>query len=102
MSKEKNAGLLNALRFPDFRRLMLAFAVSAAGSWAYNVGLAVYVYEQTHSPAWVGAATIGRFVPSLLFGAYGGVLAERFERVKLMVSLDLVCAMLMTVLTVIV
>ncbi len=102
MSKEKNAGLLNALRFPDFRRLMMAFAVSAAGSWAYNVGLAVYVYEQTHSPAWVGAATIGRFVPSLLFGAYGGVLAERFERVKLMVSLDLVCTMLMGVLTVIV
>ncbi len=102
MSKEKNAGLLNALRFPDFRRLMMAFAVSAAGSWAYNVGLAVFVFEQTHSPAWVGAATIGRFVPSLLFGAYGGVLAERFERVKLMVSLDLVCAMLMTVLTVIV
>src|SRR6266702_4363994 len=62
MSKEKNAGLLNALRFPDFRRLMMAFAVSAAGSWAYNVGLAVFVYEQTHSPAWIGAATIGRLL----------------------------------------
>src|SRR6266508_5842428 len=100
MSKEKNAGLLNALRFPDFRRLMMAFAVSAAGSWAYNVGLAVYVYEQTHSAAWVGAATIGRFVPSLLFGAYGGVLAERFERVRLMAGLDWLSTFWMGLLTV--
>ena len=81
-------GLTAPLRHRDFRLLMTAFAISCAGSWAYNVALAVFVFEQTHSPAWVGAATIGRFVPSLLFGAYGGVLAERFERVRLMAGLD--------------
>ncbi len=98
MKALKKDGVLAPLRQRDFRLLTLALAISGAGSWAYNVGLAVYVYEQTHSAAWVGAATIGRFVPSMVFGAYGGVLAERFERVRLMVVLNLVCTALMGVL----
>jgi predicted MFS family arabinose efflux permease len=99
MTRTLDTGVLAPLRHRDFRAMIVAFAVSAAGSWAYNVGLAVFVYEQTHSPAWVGAATVGRFVPSLLFGAYGGVLAERFERVRLMVTLDWLSAAVMALLT---
>jgi CRP-like cAMP-binding protein/predicted MFS family arabinose efflux permease len=86
------------LRHRDFRLLITSFFISFAGSWAYNVALAVYVYDQTGSAGWVGAATVGRFVPSLLFGAYGGVLAERFERVRLMATLDWVSTGLMLVL----
>jgi MFS family permease len=93
-------GLLSALRHRDLRTLIIAFAISASGSWAYNVGLSVYVYEQTKSATWAGAVTIGRFVPSMLFGPYGGVLAERFERVGFMIRLDLICTALMTGLTV--
>ena len=94
-------GLLTPLRHRDFRLLMGAFAISSAGSWAYNVALAVFVFEQTQSLAWVGAATVGRFVPSLLLGAYGGVLAERFERVRLMAAVDCVSACWMLLLTVV-
>ena len=99
--RSRKAGVLAPLRHRDFRLLMVSFAASAAGSWAYNVALAVFIFEQTDSLAWVGAATIGRFVPSLLFGAYGGVLAERFERVRLMASLDWLSTGLMAVLTVV-
>ena len=88
------------LRHRDFRLLAGAYSVSAAGSWAYNVALAVYVYDQTHSAAWVGAVTLGRFLPSVLFGTYGGVLAERFERTRLMVTLDVTSTVLMGGLTV--
>ena len=80
---------------------MAGYSVSAAGSWAYNIGLAVYVYDRTHSASWVGAVTIGRFLPSVLFGSYGGVVAERFERARLMVALDAICAVLMAVLSVV-
>jgi len=100
-TRNKADGLLAALRNRDYRLLVTAFSVSFAGSWAYNVGLMVYVFEKTHSPAWVAAATVGRFVPSLLFGAYGGVIAERFERIRLMMTLDLTAATLMGLLTVI-
>lgn len=99
MGVRHKSGLLAALGHRDFRRLMIAFAVSGAGSWAYNVALTVYVYDQTHSAAWASAVTIGRVVPSLIFGSYGGVVAERFERVRLMRNLDVVSTVLMALLT---
>ena len=69
----------------DFRYFIAAFTISFIGTWAYNVALTVWVYDETGSAGWVAAATVGRFVPALVFSAYGGVLAERFERVRLMV-----------------
>ena len=50
------------------------------------------VYERTESLAWVGAATVGRFVPAILTSPYAGVLADRFERVRVMVASDLLAA----------
>jgi MFS family permease len=92
------SGLLTSLRHRDYRLLMGAFTASAIGSWAYNVALAVWIFDQTGSAGWIGAATIGRFVPALLFSAYGGVLADRFERIKLMVVLDLASFVIMVLL----
>jgi CRP-like cAMP-binding protein/MFS family permease len=81
------------LRQRDVRRLFAALIISSTGSWAYNTVLLAYVFERTHSLGWVGAAGIVRFVPQLLFSTYGGVLAERMERIRLMVASDLVCAL---------
>ena len=86
------AGYRAALRSRDLRLLLGGLAISATGSWAYNVGLLAYVYDRTHSLTWVGAAGFARFVPALLLSAYGGVIAERTERVKLMALAALVCA----------
>src|SRR5262249_4906939 len=66
-------------------------AISATGSWAYNVALIVYVYQDTHSAAWVGASTMARFIPALLFSSYAGVIAERFERHRVLITSDLLC-----------
>jgi len=82
----------SALAHRDLRLLLTAMLVSMAGSWAYNVALLTVVYERTESLAWVGAATLGRFIPQLLFSPYAGVVADRFERVRVMVSCDLIAA----------
>ena len=86
----QRAGYRSALRSRDLRRLLGSQIISASGSWAYNVALAVFLFERTHSAAWVAAGSLGRFVPALLFSAYGGVIAERFERIGLMVRLNLI------------
>ena len=86
----QRAGYRSALRSRDLRRLLGSQIISSSGSWAYNVALAVFLFERTHSAAWVAAGSLGRFVPALLFSAYGGVIAERFERVGLMVRLNLI------------
>jgi hypothetical protein len=93
-------GLFTSLRHRDFAILMGAFTTSVIGSWAYNVALAVWIFDETGSAGWVGAATICRFVPALLFSAYGGVIAERFERVRLMVVLDVASVGVMVALAV--
>ncbi|MGH3472870.1 MAG: MFS transporter [Nocardioidaceae bacterium] len=93
-------GLTTSLRHRDFRLLMAALTASTIGSWAYSVALAVWIFNETGSAGWVGASTIGRFIPALLFSAYGGVLAERFERVRLMVRLDVVAGLVMVSLAV--
>ena len=85
-------GYRSALAQRDFRLLLGGLVISATGSWAYNVALLAYVYDRTHSLAWVGGAGLVRFIPALLLSTYGGVIAERTERVRLMVGADVVCA----------
>jgi MFS family permease len=84
---ESRPSFRGALRHRDYRWLASAFTVSNIGSWAYNVALMVWVFNSTGSAVWAGAVSLARFVPALLFSAYGGVLAERFERRSLIVTL---------------
>ncbi len=88
------AGYRSALRSRDLRLLMGSQLVSASGSWAYNVALMVLLYERTHSATWVAAGALCRFLPALVSSAYGGVIAERFERVRLMVWLNALALLL--------
>jgi predicted MFS family arabinose efflux permease len=74
----------DVLRIGDFRRLLTAFIVDAVGGWAYTVVLVVYVFDRTHSTNWIVATTAAGWVPRLLFSAYAGVLADRYERTQLM------------------
>ena len=82
----------SALAHRDLRLLLAAMLVSMVGSWAYNVALLAVVYERTESLAWVGAATLGRFLPQLILSPYAGVVAERFERIRVMAVSDLIAA----------
>ncbi len=91
----------NALRKRDFRLLATALTQSSMGDWAANVAFVVYVYEHTHSAAWVSAATLGRMIPKFIVSPYAGVVAERFERIHLMIASDLVRLVLMGGLTVV-
>ncbi|MCU1671614.1 MAG: transporter [Blastococcus sp.] len=79
----------SSLRHRSFRRLLVALAVSQAGDWLYNVALLAFVYERTHSAGWVAVTTAVRVVPVVLLGPIGGVLADRFDRRRLMVLSDL-------------
>jgi CRP-like cAMP-binding protein len=89
-------GYRSALRHRDMRLLLGSLTISATGSWAYNVALLAFVFERTHSLAWVGAAGVARFIPALLLSPYAGVVAERTERVRLMVQSDVLCAVWQT------
>jgi MFS family permease len=77
-----------ALTCRDFRRLLAALAVSQAGDWLYNLALLALVYSRTHSAAWLSLTTASRVLPVVVLGPIGGVLADRYNRKRLMVASD--------------
>jgi Transmembrane secretion effector/Cyclic nucleotide-binding domain len=86
----------DALRHRDLRLLISAFLVDQVGSWSYAVVISVYVFDRTHSTEWLAALGVCRWGPGLLLASYGGVLADRYQRVTVMVVSALTSAALMT------
>ena len=58
-----SAAMNVARRYPRFRRLLASLAVSQAGDWLYNLALLAFVYERTHSSAWLAVTTAARVLP---------------------------------------
>jgi MFS family permease len=87
-----------ALRYPAFRKLLGGLAVSQIGDWLYNLALVTLVYSRTHSALWAGVTTAARVVPIVAMGPLGGVIADRFDRRRLMIASDLIRLALMLVL----
>src|SRR5579862_8548022 len=93
--------LISRLRLPGgrpFRLLLTSLAVSSIGDWLYNVALLALVYERTGSATWVSLTTAARVLPMVALGPLGGVLADRYDRRRLMVGADLIRTALMVLL----
>ena len=93
-----SAPMRSALRHRSFRRLIVGLAASQAGDWLYNVALLAYVYDRTGSTAWLAATTAARVLPVVVLGPFGGVLADRYDRRRLMILADVIRAGLMVAL----
>ena len=74
----------DALRVRDFRLLASAFLVDTIGSWAYSVVISVEVFHRTGSTTWLAAIATARWGTSLALSAVAGVIADRYERTRLM------------------
>jgi MFS family permease len=75
----------------DVRLLFGGLTISALGSWAYRAGLVAYVYSRTHSLLWVGVAVLCRLLPQLFLSPYGGLIADRTEKIKVLVRVNALC-----------
>lgn len=74
-----------ALQHRDFRRLAAAYLVSGIGSQMQSVAINWHVYLITHSPLALGLVGLTRVLPIVGFSLFGGVLADRVDRRKLMI-----------------
>lgn len=73
-----------ALRHRDFRLLCVAEGISSAGSQIQRVAVAWQIYRLTESPVALGVLGLCRFVPVIVFGIAGGVIADRRDRRRLL------------------
>ena len=92
---------LDAFRNTGFRLLWPANFFSYISRWMQMTFLAWMILERTGSPFYVALVGFFGMFPLLAFGAFGGVLADRMNRHKLLLStqiLNLVAALFMTAL----
>src|SRR5262249_51371937 len=73
-------GFFASLGSPDYCLLWGATACGQAAAWALVVLRAALVYELTRSNAWVGFVTMAAQLPSLVVTPFAGLLADRFDR----------------------
>src|SRR5919204_3781624 len=88
----KPASLRDLLVHPSFSRLWRAMLVSSLGDWVGFVAVASLVARLGGGrvgPLAVAGVMLARLLPSVLFGPFAGVFADRFDRRKLMVGADL-------------
>ena len=88
----------DVLAIPGARALIGASAASQVGNWLYNAALLGYVYSQTRSAGWVGAATICRLLPFVLLGPFGGAVADRYRRRSVLLAGDALRVLVMAAL----
>ena len=70
-------------KYPDFRNLWTAGLISYFGSMITYVALPFQLKELTGSYLAVGALGLVEIVPLIIFGLYGGVLADSVDRKKM-------------------
>ena len=73
------------LRQPAFRRLWIGTAVTAIGSQLTTVAVPKQVFDLTGSSGYVGLTGAVALVPLLVFGLWGGAIADTVDRRKLLV-----------------
>src|SRR5207237_5658864 len=87
----RTATLKDLLTHPSFSRLWRAMLVSSLGDWVGFVAVASLVADlggKRLGSLAVAGVMLARLLPSVIFGPFAGVFADRFDRRKLMISAD--------------
>ena len=100
MSRFKAAALgsFGALGVRNYRFFLLGQIVSVTGTWMQSVAQAWLVLKLTNSGAYLGIVIALQMLPVLLFGAWGGLIADRFDKRKVLVGTGIIAAALALVL----
>jgi len=79
-------GMVRSLRNRNYRLYASGQVVSLTGTWMQRVAQDWLVLELTNSGTALGVVTALQFAPSLLLGLWGGVLADRLDKRKLLLA----------------
>ncbi|MBW3588665.1 MAG: MFS transporter [Actinobacteria bacterium] len=78
----------------DFRRLWLAHLISLGGDWFNSVALLGLVFALTGSAFYASVVLAANMLPHFLVSPVAGVVVDRFDRRKLMITSDVLRAVL--------
>jgi predicted MFS family arabinose efflux permease len=73
----------------DFRRLAAGRLVSVGGDWLTTAALIGWIYNGTHSTAYVALLLLARMAPPVFGGSLAAVVADRVPKRRLLVGVEL-------------
>lgn len=80
------ARTFSALRYREFRLLWVGAFLSTTGTWMQTLAQGWVVLNMTNSPLLLGVDAFLSTGPMLIFSLFGGVVADRLERRKIMLA----------------
>jgi len=75
---------------PPFARMWIGSVVQGVGAWVTTVAVGIHIYQLTGSTFLVGLVGTVSLVPMIVAGLWGGVLADHFDRRRVLLSSSLV------------
>jgi MFS family permease len=94
--------IFSSLRVPNYRLYFVGQIISLSGTWMQGVAQAWLVLDLTGSGTALGLVSSLQFLPVLLFGPLGGVLADRFDKRRILYVTQITAAILAAILGVLV
>jgi MFS family permease len=83
-AEEEAVSTFGSLRVRNYRLYFTGQGVSVAGSWMQNIAIGWLALQLSHSGTVLGIITGARFLPLLLLGPWGGLIADRADNRRLL------------------
>jgi MFS family permease len=87
-----------AFRHRNYRLFFGGQAISLVGTWMQQVAQGWLVLQLTHDPLWLGLVSLAQFGPVILFGLFGGVIADQLPKRQTLMATQSVAMILAFVL----
>ena len=88
------SGVAVSLRNRNYRLYFFGQLLSMMGTWMQAVALAFLVLKLTGSGTDLGLATAARFAPTFVFGPFGGLIADRLDKRRVLYVTQTISALL--------
>ena len=88
------ARLVSALRFRNYRLYFASQAVSFSGTWMQLIAQSWLVLQLTGSGTALGTVMAMQFLPTLLLAPFGGMIADRYDKRRLIMATQSIAGLL--------
>ncbi|WP_158800102.1 MFS transporter [Pedobacter sp. L105] len=85
MKSNQTAGTFRAFRNYNYALFFTGQSISQIGTWMQRTAVVWVIYSLTHSATMIGVAVFAQQFPSFLLSLFGGVVADRHSRYKILI-----------------
>jgi MFS family permease len=78
--------IYKSLKHRNYRLFFLGQSISLIGTWMQRMAVSWLVYRTTESAFLLGVVSFATQFPTFLFGPYGGVMTDRYNRYKILLT----------------